>query len=947
MDEQNSQDELVNRSTSHERGRWHMSVLTDGENSADEGGDDSEGSDGSREDDEVEEDEDEEDSDDGEEGAVKGVEGAMAQLEDLSSDDDAEKCPICLHSFQEQPVVTPAGCQHHFCLDCLLEWSKNANSCPIDRIAFNSIYLRKCYGGKVQKTIPVQEPVKMEEEEEEINMDFDQTSCEVCGRSDRDDRLLLCDGCDAGYHMECLTPPLDAVPVEEWFCPECTANNPRTDTTEEVSEDEVEALLADAIPTTSRLRTSTAGRMRSIARTRQSERVRATVNRNRITQAHAIQTTWLDETINAVLNSAACAHSVTSRTGTSRNRRTDEKHGKKRKKERKKSYSSSSSKDRTAGQDIKTHRGHIKRAKPGQKQVTKKDPAPRSCFTKSLGTGKPKLGPSRPSGYCPEIRPRSLSMDGDPFDLDPFDDESRAAEGSLPQMDLRRRGLSHSALRSHQPVARPIQHSLSSHSLRIPEGGIMENTAPVPDLLGSILSGQSLLLMDSSDMVINRDGSLMLGKPACTLSSKTSISSNSNTELETEVHVGMETGFGLNAFQTSRDAGPSHTLPLRLSSSQSSPNHSSSPAKSTSPLTPPIVLGNANVCSPNPVPQRPSNVGAPNPINPVGLSQRSWSKTIDSSHSFPLKNTNSTSEWASKEMGTETGLGTGAVKKAPPKPVWFDVSGLPRIPKIRRGTNSSSLDSYHSSQQGAPQGEQGRAEAGWRQSYDRAGTSSSASSCTSTVNPTSSSTVSFCISASRSAWHTRCHTSPEVHGTTLGSVEDKDWEKRRTNMYDPFHPTESDSHSSDAASESDDVGCRSKYVITISRPPAKRVTWNLQEVDISPAKPTGMLPFNTLKQSSRDGHHTPASQNMKKLHLQKRAIEEVKLAIKPFFLKKEITKEEYKEIWGKAVQKVCHSKSGEISPEKVANLVKAYVEKYKLAKKHQKGGGAKSWRGTL
>lgn len=27
------------------------------------------------------------------------------------------------------------------------------------------------------------------------------------------------------YHMECLTPPLDTVPVEEWFCPECATNN--------------------------------------------------------------------------------------------------------------------------------------------------------------------------------------------------------------------------------------------------------------------------------------------------------------------------------------------------------------------------------------------------------------------------------------------------------------------------------------------------------------------------------------------------------------------------------------------------------------------------------------------------------------------------------------------------------------------------------------------------
>lgn len=75
---------------------------------------------------------------------------------------------------------------------------------------------------------------------------------------------------------------------------------------------------------------------------------------------------------------------------------------------------------------------------------------------------------------------------------------------------------------------------------------------------------------------------------------------------------------------------------------------------------------------------------------------------------------------------------------------------------------------------------------------------------------------------------------------------------------------------------------------------------------------------------------------MKKLHMQERAIEEVKLAIKPFYQKREITKEEYKEILRKAVQKVCHSKSGEINPVKVANLVKAYVDKYKHARKHRK-----------
>lgn len=43
--------------------------------------------------------------------------------------------------------------------------------------------------------------------------------------------------------------------------------------------------------------------------------------------------------------------------------------------------------------------------------------------------------------------------------------------------------------------------------------GVVES-APVPDLLGSILSGQSILLMDSSDVVINRDGSLKATKPS-------------------------------------------------------------------------------------------------------------------------------------------------------------------------------------------------------------------------------------------------------------------------------------------------------------------------------------------------------------------------------------------------------------------------------------------------
>uniref|UniRef100_A0A8C7ZS58 [histone H3]-trimethyl-L-lysine(4) demethylase n=1 Tax=Oryzias sinensis TaxID=183150 RepID=A0A8C7ZS58_9TELE len=47
--------------------------------------------------------------------------------------------------------------------------------------------------------------------------------CMVCGRGDKEDRLLLCDGCDDSYHTFCLIPPLQEVPKGDWRCPKCVA----------------------------------------------------------------------------------------------------------------------------------------------------------------------------------------------------------------------------------------------------------------------------------------------------------------------------------------------------------------------------------------------------------------------------------------------------------------------------------------------------------------------------------------------------------------------------------------------------------------------------------------------------------------------------------------------------------------------------------------------------
>ena len=46
--------------------------------------------------------------------------------------------------------------------------------------------------------------------------------CVLCNEDNgEDDSPLECDKCDAPYHLNCLDPPLDAVPDGEWFCPGC------------------------------------------------------------------------------------------------------------------------------------------------------------------------------------------------------------------------------------------------------------------------------------------------------------------------------------------------------------------------------------------------------------------------------------------------------------------------------------------------------------------------------------------------------------------------------------------------------------------------------------------------------------------------------------------------------------------------------------------------------
>ena len=39
--------------------------------------------------------------------------------------------------------------------------------------------------------------------------------------------MLLCDGCDRGFHIYCLKPPVKKIPTGDWFCVDCRPKETR------------------------------------------------------------------------------------------------------------------------------------------------------------------------------------------------------------------------------------------------------------------------------------------------------------------------------------------------------------------------------------------------------------------------------------------------------------------------------------------------------------------------------------------------------------------------------------------------------------------------------------------------------------------------------------------------------------------------------------------------
>ena len=48
-----------------------------------------------------------------------------------------------------------------------------------------------------------------------------ESTCRLCATDENEAQMVLCDHCDAAFHLYCLRPALQAVPDGSWFCARC------------------------------------------------------------------------------------------------------------------------------------------------------------------------------------------------------------------------------------------------------------------------------------------------------------------------------------------------------------------------------------------------------------------------------------------------------------------------------------------------------------------------------------------------------------------------------------------------------------------------------------------------------------------------------------------------------------------------------------------------------
>eukprot|EP00201_Polytomella_parva_P019578 CAMPEP_0175044216 /NCGR_PEP_ID=MMETSP0052_2-20121109/3671_1 /TAXON_ID=51329 ORGANISM="Polytomella parva, Strain SAG 63-3" /NCGR_SAMPLE_ID=MMETSP0052_2 /ASSEMBLY_ACC=CAM_ASM_000194 /LENGTH=585 /DNA_ID=CAMNT_0016307465 /DNA_START=405 /DNA_END=2159 /DNA_ORIENTATION=- len=65
------------------------------------------------------------------------------------------------------------------------------------------------------------ETSELSDDDSRIPENINTLVCELCQGGHHEDKILLCDRCDRGFHIFCLSPPLTSIPEGDWVCPTC------------------------------------------------------------------------------------------------------------------------------------------------------------------------------------------------------------------------------------------------------------------------------------------------------------------------------------------------------------------------------------------------------------------------------------------------------------------------------------------------------------------------------------------------------------------------------------------------------------------------------------------------------------------------------------------------------------------------------------------------------
>ena len=135
-----------------------------------------------------------------------------------------------------------SNCEHEFHYECIQNWvTKRVSTCPVCRADVKSLRRTVVVGGEPQIFLVKVKKKLFEEDESDIlyvvqflsdsEDGLDDVICHICLENDRGHELMLCSsrGCESAAHFDCLDPPLDRVPDDDWFCPACKSKDTERD----------------------------------------------------------------------------------------------------------------------------------------------------------------------------------------------------------------------------------------------------------------------------------------------------------------------------------------------------------------------------------------------------------------------------------------------------------------------------------------------------------------------------------------------------------------------------------------------------------------------------------------------------------------------------------------------------------------------------------------------